>query len=297
MNIEYRTPNKECRMRKSIFLRNSKFLVRYSAVLLFLAAQSEAQEQEVVQTGTPAMLEAANGKKMKVFLQSLENESLTFQPFKSPKNMTVPSSKIKSLEFFPKYDAVAVEAAFNNSDYTGVLATLEPLLEPFAQYMPVENNLQASFVMMMKSQYGNGEFSKVRKSADLLLVNPLDPGLAMQGKVYKALAAIADGDFQTSEKLRSELENEAAKLYLKACTQRAQGQPKEAMQTVVGIVAEHGNDVEWLAPGELLSAHLYLDLAMTNSALNTARQVVSMYAGTHIAGDAQKLYTQLGGED
>jgi hypothetical protein len=115
----------------------------------------------------------------------------------------------------------------------------------------------------------------------------------MKGKIYKALAAIAEGDYEAAEKLKPEIESEAAKLYMQACTQRQQGELKQAMQTVVNIIAEHGNDVEWLGPGELLSANLYLDLALTNSALNTARQVKNMYAGSHIGGDGAKLYEQL----
>ena len=90
--------------------------------------------------------------------------------------------------------------------------------------------------------------------------------------------------------------SEAAKLYLLACVQRVQNEPKKAIQTVTSIIAEHGNDVEWLAPSELLSAQIYLDMAMTNSAVNTARQVMNMYAGTYVSGDAARFYNRLGGD-
>ncbi len=270
---------------------------KIATLLTLLVLSAFAQDEAAVQTGTPARLEAINGKQIKVFLQSLEDGKVTFQPFKSDKSMTVGIDKIRRFEFYPKYDAEACEAAFNEGDYATVLSVLDPVLESFAQYMPVENNLQPAFVMQMKSRFSQGEFSKVRKSADLLLATRLDPGLALQGQVCKALAALAEGDFSTAGKLHGEIESEAAKRYLQACIQRAQGQAREAMQTVVGIIAEHGNEVEWLGPGELLSAHLYLDLAMTNSALNTARQVKSIYAGTHIAADAGKLYTELVSEN
>jgi hypothetical protein len=149
----------------------------------------------------------------------------------------------------------------------------------------------------MKARYGLGEYGKVRICADYMVANTFDYRQAMKGRIYQALCAIAEGDFQTSENLFDEIESEAAKLYLQACTQRAQGDPKAAMQTVIDIIAEHGNDVEWLGPGELLSANLYLDLALTNSALNTARQVKNMYAGSNIGGDGAKLYEQLGGDE
>jgi hypothetical protein len=266
---------------------------KLTTLLILISLSSFAQEQELVQTGTPAMLEAANGKKMKVFLQSLENESLTFQPFKSSKNMSVPSSKIKSLEFFPKYDEAGLEVSFNAGDYTAVCSMLDPLMVDFEQYMSIENNLYSVFVLHLKARLGLGEYEKVQTAADAMISNTFDYRQAMKGRVYKALAAIAEGDFDTAEKQRADIESEAALLYLNACTQRAKGQPKEAMQTVIDIIAEHGNDVEWLGPGELLSANLYLDMALTNSALNTARQVKNMYAGSHIGGDGAKLYEQL----
>jgi len=271
---------------------------KLATLLILISLSAFAQEEEeLVQSGTPAMLEAANGKKMKVFLQTLENESLTFQLFKSPKNMTVPCAKIKSLKFFSKYDEAAVEASFNGGDYTAVCSVLDPLMVDFEQYMPIENNLYSVFVLHLKAHLGLEEYDKVRISADAMIANTFDYRQAMKGRVYKALAAIAEGDFETAEKQRADIESKAALLYLKACTQRAQGQPKEAIQTVVNIIAEHGNDVEWLGPGELLSAHLYLDLALTNSALNTARQVKNMYAGSNIGGEGAKLYAQLGGDE
>ncbi len=270
---------------------------KLARLLTLVALSAFAQEQQVVQSGTPAVLEAANGKKLQVFLQRMDGSNLTFQPRKSPNDMTVPSSKISSLQFFPKYDAAAVEEAFSVGDYNKVLSVLEPIMEPLEQYMPIANNLQDTFLMLMKSRFAMADFTKVRQSCDLLLANDSDPKLTIQGTVYKALAALAESDVPTAQTLMDGLESEAAKLYLRACIERAQQQPKTAIQTVTGIIAEHGNDVDWLAPSELLSAHLYLDMAMTNSALNTARQVRNIYAGTHISGDADKLYRQLGGEE
>ncbi len=266
---------------------------KIATLLILLNLSTFAQAEAIAQSGTPARLEAINGKQIKVFLQSLEDGNLTFAPFKSTKSMTVGVDKISSLEFYPKYDAEACEAAFNQGDYTAVLGILDPLLEPFATYMPIENNLQSAFVMQMKAQFSLGENLKVQKSADLLLATQLDSGLAIQGQVYKALSALAEGDIPAAETLSDELENAAAKLYLQACIQRSQGQFKGAMDSVVSIISEYGNEVEWLGPSELLSAHLYLDLAMTNSALNTARQVKNIYAGTHISADAGALYEQL----
>jgi len=271
--------------------------------LVALAAMGAAAAQDkAVQPGVPAMLEAVNGKKARVFLQRLEEGNLTFQAYKSTRDMTVPAVKVKSLTFFPKYDADAVQADYAQGDYPAVITTLAPLLEPFWDYMVVENNLRASFGMLLDAYRETGEFSKIRKAAALLIASG-DPALVQRGHVFRALAAIAGGDLQTALGIRSEVASEAAGLYLQACIEQAEQRPKDAIKTITLNILDHANDVEWLGPSELLCAHLYLDMVgsnsvvTTNSALNTARQVKNIYAGNYVAANAKKLWTNLGGPE
>lgn len=274
---------------------------RFLFSLIALAAITVAAQDEVVQTGTPAVLEAANGKKIKVFLQSLENDSLKFQPFKSTKNITVPSSKIRSLKFFSTYDVEGIKTSFNAGEYDAVIAVLEPLLQELMQYMTIQNNMRDSLFMLFESYLGKGDFSNVRKNARYLLESG-DSMYITKANVALALASINTGDLAAAEKIRDELESPAASLYLKASIERAQQKPKEAILTVTEIITDHANDLDWLPQGELLNAYLYLDMTgtnsviTTNSAMNTARQVKNIYAGSHVAADARKLWASLGGE-
>ncbi|MCF7847901.1 MAG: hypothetical protein K9M45_03535 [Kiritimatiellales bacterium] len=265
---------------------------RLMGSLFLLFAIGVMAQDEVAQTGVPARLEVINGKVVKALLQQQNGSNITFQIFKSDQDITVDQSKIKSLTFYPKYDAEAVVTNFNAGDYAAVLAKLGPVMEPYRDYMAVSNNMQSALCMLVDAYRESGDFSNVWNVAETL-ISTGNPGLVLQGQVNLALAALADGDFQTSEKIHGEVESEAAGLYLQACMQRAQGEPKKAIKTITRVIAEHGNDVEWLAPSEWLGAQLYLDMAMTNSAANTARQVMNIYAGTHISGDAAKLYNQL----
>ncbi len=271
------------------------------SLVALIAMGAVAQEKEV-QSGTPALLEAINGKQARVFLQSLEDRTLTFQPFKSTKNISVGIEKISSLTFYPKYDEVAVETSFNEGDYSAVVSTLGPLMEPFWDFMVVDNNLSGVFCMLMDAYRESGEFSMVRKAAGILLESG-DSELVQRGQVNTALAAIADSDLPAAKKIRSEVASEAAGLYLQACIERAEQRPTDAIKTVSGIIIDHANDVEWLAPSELLCAYLYVDMLenssviTTNSALNTARQVKNMYSGTSVAADAEKLWVSLGGPE
>ena len=183
-----------------------------------------------------------------------------------------------------------------------MLVTLVPLLEPYWDYMVVENNLRASFGMLLNAYRETGEFSRLQEGAALLMASG-DPALMQRGQVFLALAAIAAGDLQTAGQIRSEVSSEAAGLYLQACIEQAEQRPKDAIKTISLNILDHANDVEWLGPSELLCAHLYLDMVgsnsviTTNSALNTARQVKNIYAGTYVSANAKKLWTNLGGPE
>lgn len=270
--------------------------------LVAISAVVVLAQTEVTQSGTPALLEAVNGKKIKVFLQSMEDEKLTFQPFKSTKDMTVPASKIKSLEFFPKYDEEEVKASFIRGDFSGAISVLEPLMSDFIDYMPIENNMRDSFVLLYNCYRFSGDYEKAENYAERLL-NCGNEELEMKGQAGLALVAIQKKDFETAEKYRLQLaeKSEAAGLFLKASVERAKGEPKLAIKTVTTIIMDHSNDQEWLPASELLSAYCYLDMTgtnsiiSTNSAMNTARQVKNMYAGSAVAVDAEKLWTSLGG--
>ncbi len=271
-------------------------------LMALLAMGAVAQEQPEAQSGTPALLEAVNGKQARVFLQRLEKGKLTFQAYKSNRDIAVPASKIKSLTFYPKYDAEAVEQQFNAGDYSAVLSTLDPLMETFWDYMVVDNNLRAAFCMLMDAYYKTGELPKARKAANILLESG-DPELVQRGQANLALVAIAGNDLETAKKIRNEVTSEAAGLYLQACIERAEKRPKDAIKTVSDLLINHANDVEWLAPSELLCAYLYVDMLgpnsviTTNSALHTARQVKNIYAGSSVAADAEKLWVSLGGAE
>lgn len=265
--------------------------------LSLIILSATAISGRAIQSGTPAEIEVATGKKVKGFLQSLENDILTFHPARSSKEYPAPVDKIKGLTFFPKYDAIAAEQSFNAGEYSDVIITLGPVMRPYWEYMAISNNLQAAFSMLVKSHLANEDFDQVQRAAEVLMESHL-PDLLAQGQVYSALVEISatttnglvtTNGLAMAEKIRDELESEVAGLYLQACIERAKGEPRKAIWTICGVISDHGNDMDWMPASELLAANLYLDDGMTNSAANCARQVQSIYAGSNIASDAEKL--------
>ena len=259
---------------------------------MVLSSMSALAKEKVVPVGVPARLEAINGKVAKVMLQSQVGNDITFRSVNSTRDMKVDKSKVKSLTFFPKYDADAVEKSFNEADYTSVLSTLNPVMEPYWEYMTVSNNMRSAFYMLLVSSRETGDFATVKKAADIMMKAD-SPDTVLKGKVNAALVALSEGDIQTAEALRKDIGSEPASLFLQACIQRAQDDPRAASRTIAKVISQHGNDMLWMPYSEMLSAQLYLDAGMTNSADVTARQVQNFYAGTQITKNADKLRSGL----
>ena len=273
-----------------------------SLLCLAAAGVTAQNNEEVTQSGTPAVLEAVNGKQARVFLQSLKDGNVTFQAYKSTRDISVGISKIKSLTFYPKYDAEGVKTQNSTGDYDALIATLAPVLEDYIPYMIINNNLREPFVLLMEAYRKTGDYARVKEMAAMLL-EAADTDIVQRGLVNLALVAIDENDLGTAGKYKEQITSEAAGLYLQACIERAQGEPRTAIRTVSGIIIQHANEVDWLAPSELLCANLYMDMLSTNSVittnspLHTARQVKNMSKGTSDAADAEKLWVSLGGAD
>ena len=270
------------------------------SLICCLAVGAMAKE-EIVQSGTPAVIEAANGKKARVFLQQFTNGRLSFQPYQSTRNMTVPVEAVRSLEFYPQYDADALQQQFLSADYTGALTVLKSLLEPYVEYMSIDNNLRELYSMLMEAYFRTGDYSNAKKAAEVLIATG-DTALLQRGQVHLALMAIEMGDLETADKIREEISGEAAKLYVQACIERAENRTVDAFKTVSNVLLFHANDFEWMGRSELLSAELYVDymaknpVVETNSPLFTARQAKNIYRGSSVSAEAEKLWASLGGE-
>ncbi|MEE9368237.1 MAG: hypothetical protein V3V05_05160 [Pontiella sp.] len=307
--------------------------------LIVFSTFAVCAQDEVVQSGTPALIEVANGKKASAFLQKLEGGNLTFQPRKSPNSMTVPAEKIKSLKFsmskvefdaFREMNVITSEEVseiyvipdlgnaeklelifkktLNNiaeisyqGDHAGYVSAIEPIMRDRDQYMAIDNNLDDLYIMLMESYRKLENFTAAKKCAANLQESS-DEIKIEKAKVTKGLIAISENDLSTADAIRNELSSEAAALYMQASIERVNKNYKQAIQTVTTIIADHANDLEWMPKSELLNAYLYLEMTgsnsviTTNSALNTARQVKNIYAGSSVGGDARIFWASLGGE-
>jgi len=91
------------------------------------------------------------------------------------------------------------------------------------------------------------------------------------------------------QQLLGQLEDPAAKLYLTALVERSENRSKDAMQTVVELIASYPNNMDWMPQTEYLCAELYLDLNMPESAAEVAHQVYVLYPGSEFKLEAKAL--------
>jgi tetratricopeptide (TPR) repeat protein len=270
-----------------------KRLFKLLATLLAVASVAHAQEQ----SGIPAKMTVVTGKTVPVFLQSLSDGKLIFQIYKRPNNVPLGDiTKVSRFDFMNQFDSAGVNELFDAGDYQAVVdkmsAELKPSLDEYWQYMSVENNFQNEFCSLLTAYMELGDMTNAQMAASILIQSS-NPDMRAKGMVATIKLALAKDNIEEAEQLLESFDSEVGKLYLKACIERARNNPKAAFLLVNKIISEHPNDLKWMPQSEFLNVHLYMDIGLTNSAIQTARQVKNIYGKSNIAADAQKLQTYL----
>lgn len=81
--------------------------------------------------------------------------------------------------------------------------------------------------------------------------------------------------------------------YKQACLLRDNGDFPAAIEEVARGIALNPPEKEWLAKSELLSAELYMEMGILESAEVTARQVELLYPGTEFETEAKMLRAKI----
>jgi hypothetical protein len=272
----------------------------FNILATFLAVVAFAQAQEEVQPGVPAKMTVITGKTVPVFLQSLADGKLIFQIYKRPKDIPLRDiTKVTRLDFVNEFDSEGVTRLFNAGNYQAVVEKmteeLKPSLDEYWQYMSVENNFQNEFCSLLTAYMELGDMDIAERAASILR-RSANQEVRTRGIVASIKIALAKGNIEDAEKMREEVDSEVGKIYLQACIERARQNPKAAFLLINEIISEHPNDLQWMPPSEFLNVNLYVDIGLTNSAIQTARQVKNIYANSNIAADAEEMQTFLEAE-
>lgn len=258
------------------------FFMTLAGVLLLISSV-RANDQ------APAVFERQDGRALRVYLQGRDETAVTVRLDKAAADTRVKTGDIKFFRFSHRpYDPQAVQQLFDQARYSEVVSGLEPVAMPYLDYAGISNNLETAFCLLMRAYYEDGNYVKTRDLATQLIRNP-NPDVQLQAFVFQALSALEQGDLLSAESLLSSINSPSAKLYVQARIQNAQKHPKNAIQTVVKLIAEYPNDKDWLPPAELFCAELYHRMGMTNAASVTARQTANLYKGTYIEQEAKAL--------
>ena len=255
-----------------------------SFILIMFA---EAQNLEKL----PAMLEAKNGAKARVFLKKITANTLLFSGASSSEDKSIPLERIASLTFLPDESLSTIEKKIKENNK--IEPDLENLITPYESYMTIPNNLQLLYTYQMCNWWLDGKKSLLENACNKLIVCD-DENIQTYGLRYSLLLALENNDLLKAEDLIDSLDDSVMKKYFEAEFISMKLGPKHGMNQGTDFILKNANDIDWLAPIELLSAKLYLEMGMTNSAVQTARQVSSIYKGTVIACEALKMIDILG---
>lgn len=246
-----------------------------------------------LQAEAPAILERTDGKAWRLSLRSRDNGWITARLENASSDRRYEVSGIRFLDFTGiKLDEDRVEQSFCAADYDTVISTLEPALQPYLNYASISNNMENVFVLLMDAYSRKGDSSSAVTLAQKLK-DSSNQAVAAPARIVLARSAVEQGRLADAKEQISALKDPVARLYLTVCLERAQGSPEQAIQTAVQLIAEHGNDMKWLPPTELLCAQLYRELGLLESAAATARQAASFYEGTNIGAEARALHAEL----
>jgi len=263
-----------------------------SLILVLFAQLSFSAPQ-----GLPVKVVPLKGKLIAGYFQKIDAGVVTFLPLKAKTPITVPVDKIKEVEFLLKYDKERLDRYFKQARYSSLTIIFGPNFKPYWDYMALKNNLQPSFFKLVDSYLYQKKFKQVARAGKILMKSS-DPDVILKGQLYTVWVALSDVDskgkvkpesIRIIEKIKKEMNSPPGKLYLQACIDRAKGKPKLAFNSVCSIIANYEGDFYWMSKAELLSAYLYLDSHLTNSAIATAKQVASIYAGSDVANNAKQF--------
>ncbi len=263
----------------------------------FLALVPFVQAQEEEQAGVPAKMEIITGKVIPVYLQSLEDGKLIFQIYKRSKNIPLSDiTKITRFDFLKPFDADGVMQLFNEGQFQAVVekmkAELKPSVDEYWPFMAVDNNFHPGFLSLLKAYIELDDLDQAERAAAVLMQSK-NPDIRAQGQSAAIQVALTKGNIEEAERVLEGVDSTVGKLYMKACIERAKQNPKEAFLLVNEIISVYPNDLEWMPQAEFLNVHLYVDIGLTNSAINTARQVKNIYGNSSVAAKARKLQADL----
>ncbi len=210
-------------------------------------------------------------------------------------------SMIKQIEFrFSGVSLTMCESMFRSGDRKSLEGILDQYVGPVAQYSYLPTNLGDYLVWMLRTQYWNKNAAGAGKtighirqmedpaSADIaslyFVMMLLDQGKTADAKTV--FASVADPDsfsVPMAEYIRGKIALE-------------EGDPRQAMQHVAGIIAFHSRDAEWMAPSTVLEARIYQRLGQPQKADAVANELIIAYPGTQWSKLGQQIKQEATGK-
>jgi tetratricopeptide (TPR) repeat protein len=227
------------------------------AAALLIAAGGDAAP-------VPAKVHFKNNRVMEVQLVRRDGDLLMVREAGKPAEIGFRASEIVMVEFPLDLEKRNVGQLFGEEKFGETAAALKPLLEPTHPYLDLPNNALATVRWMARCLHWAGQHEELLRTSAALRPFLKDASAQREMLCLEAAAQMGLGRTNEVAATLAKLEpvtrkDEQAALYwlTLAELQISRGQWTAAHETAAKVVAFRARDLEWLAPGLMLTARCY----------------------------------------
>lgn len=224
-----------------------------------------------------------------------------FSTGKPPRLIRLGANTIKEIIFEVNIDTEKLAEMIENREYERAITTLDHAISSFVEFNDLPANLTKYRALLMELHYKTRNFDKSVEISSKILADDQDPVLQERSRICQALALIDGGRLSEAEAVLAtygwdqELSKDTSpqKLYITAKLMVMKKDYVNAIEVVAKVIAFNSQDPDWMQPAELLSAEIYTELGMFDSAEEVIRQISLLYKNTNEDDLAQKLLIRI----
>lgn len=249
----------------------------------------------------PAELVMGNGRSWKGQIVSRDGDWIEFKTGTAAAPIRIGAGTIKELRFVVEVNAEKISEMMENLEFKRVIDSLSRTLDPFIEYSDIPSNLTQYNSLLMELYYQTKQYDESLAISSKISGDDRNPTLQAKARVYRALALIDSGNSAEVKSLLSEYgwDQESSadaapeELYIKAKLMVMNGEYSKAMENVAKVIVFHSHDPDWLQPAEMLSAEVYTELGLYDSAEEVCRQILILYKNTPEFDKAKQLRVKI----
>ncbi|MEN7972416.1 MAG: hypothetical protein ABFR47_01135 [Verrucomicrobiota bacterium] len=248
-----------------------------------------------------AELIMGNGRSWKGKLVGRDGDWIEFSTGTSAQPIRLGASTIKQLNFNVNVDSEKVMTMMNNRQFERVIISLSKVIDEYSEYSDIPSNLSKYNALLMELYYRTGKYEESLAISRKLAEDGRNRDRQAKARVYQILALIDSGKMDEATVLQAkygwdkETSSDTApeELYIKAKLLLLNKEYSKAMELVAKVIVFHSHSPDWIQLAEILSAEIYIELGLYDSADEVCRQIMVLYKNTPEFDQAKLLKVKI----